>query len=306
MRLLVSRHLENFLALCETRNMRVAAERKGITQPALTKSLKILEDEVGTQLFLRTAKGMEPTPAGELFYRHVRSIDQAARFAELDIRQSIDRTEGRLRIGVGPGLAVSSFPKVLVKFQKDFPEVQVAVEVHLTDHLVDQLVRDNLDVVASALPVHDLPPHFVSLRLTSIEMALICRPGHPLTRERLVTAEMLGRYGCVTFMDDRSTTRFRESLGQGEGMTRPMTQTNSVGLMLALLSITDHYSVVGSNIVERARQLGLVTLPAQVSLPRREVDLMCKRTLLHSRPVQALLGGWRDILSAETVGRGAG
>jgi DNA-binding transcriptional LysR family regulator len=57
LRLLVSRHLENFIALYEAQNMHAAADRKGISQPALAKSLRIVEEEVGTRLFSAPRKG---------------------------------------------------------------------------------------------------------------------------------------------------------------------------------------------------------------------------------------------------------
>ncbi|MBU2483494.1 MAG: LysR family transcriptional regulator [Alphaproteobacteria bacterium] len=61
MRLLISRHLENFLALYDARNMHLAAQKKGISQPALSKSLKVLEESLGATLFERTHRGLEPT-----------------------------------------------------------------------------------------------------------------------------------------------------------------------------------------------------------------------------------------------------
>lgn len=297
MRQLVSRHLENFLALCEARNMHVAAANKGITQPALTKSLKTLEGELGIELFMRTSKGIEPTTAGDLLYRHARAVDQAARFAELELKHLVDRTQGRLRIGIGPGLAVSSFPRVLVEFQKEFPDVRVSVEVNLTNALVDQLVRDNLDIVASASPLFDLPEHFASTPLTEIGTAVICRSGHPLTKAGRVTAQMLGDYGCVAFMEDQElSSRTERSFGGEAGTFRVVTQTNSVSFMLSLVSITDHFSLIGSNIVDRALQFGLVVLPTGHPGWRREIKLMCRAAILRSRPIQTLLGIWRERL----------
>ena len=127
--------------------MHTAADKKGISQPALTKSLKVLEDDLGTELFIRTHSGLEPTNAGTALFRHARVIDQEARFAELDIRDIHESMGGRIRIGVGPVLAVSSFPPILAEFHQQFPKVEISVETGISNHLVDGLMRESFDVV---------------------------------------------------------------------------------------------------------------------------------------------------------------
>lgn len=301
MRQLVSRHLENFLTLYEARNMHVAAGQKGITQPALSKSLKMLETEIGTELFLRTPKGLDPTPAGELLYRHARSVDQAARMAELDVRSLANRTSGRLRVGIGPGLAVSSFPHVLVAFQKRFPDVLVTAEVNVTNALVELLVRDTIDIAVTARPSFGLPDGFGVVPVSEIRMALVCRKGHPLLISPLADSGMIARYGCIAFVEDHDVTNRTEmALGGNVPALRIVTQTNSVSLMLKLVSITDHISIVGTNIVPRAREAGLEVLSSFQPDWRREVDLMCRQAVLRMQPVQALLALWREHLVEES------
>lgn len=303
MRLLVSRHLENFLALYEARNMHAAADRKGITQPALTKSLKTIEVEVGTDLFVRTSKGLEPTEAGEALYRYARAIDQEARFAAFDIRRSILDAEGRLRMGIGPALAVSSFPPVLVAFHRTFPLVQVTVETGISSHLVDNLIHGNLDVVVTARPERELPDPFAAIRLFSHRMVMICRHDHPLRRRGQVTIEDVSGYGRVGFLEDHEfDLHARQALGDRAGGMPAAVQTTSMSVMLDLLAATDYFAIVNEVILPKASREGLLPLPLADPLWSIDIDLMCKAAFANSRPITAIRTAWKKQAREQSDG----
>ena len=295
MRLLVSRHLENFLALYEARNMHTAADKKGISQPALTKSLKVLEDDLGTELFIRTHSGLEPTNAGTALFRHARVIDQEARFAELDIRDIHESMGGRIRIGVGPVLAVSSFPPILAEFHQQFPKVEISVETGISNHLVDGLMRESFDVVVTALPEVPLPDRFAAYPLFTTGMAVICRRGHPLERQQTIMRDELGDYGRVGFVEDREfEKKSRHVFGGRAGHLRPIVQTTSLTVMFGILAATNHYAIVSSMIVPRAEREGLVSFCPEEGLWSLDIELMCKASLADTKPIrmlrEALLG----------------
>jgi len=293
MRLLVSRHLENFLMLFETRNMRVAAARKGITQPALTKSLKMLEDEVEGDLFKRTAKGLEPTDVGEALYRYARAIDQESRFASLDIQRSAIETRGLMRMGVGPALAMSSLAPVLVSFYRTFPKVEVNVGIGITTQLVDQVINGDLDVMISARPEQKLPEHFTAASLFDNRMVAICRDNHPLRRLRQVSIEQLCKYPRVGFLDDHDfDIHARKTYGaRVDGMSTAM-RTNGTAVMFDVLAATDNFAIVNEVMIPAARQRGLSPLGLDDELWVIHIELICILAFIDSRPIQTLLQGW--------------
>ncbi|HTN64002.1 MAG TPA: LysR family transcriptional regulator [Devosia sp.] len=303
MRLLVSRHLEHFLALYDVRNMRVAAERKGITQPALTKSLKTLEDEVGGDLFKRTAKGLEPTEAGETLYRYAHAIDQEARFATLDIQRSAIETKGLLRMGVGPALAVSFLPTVLVDFHHNFPSVQVSVETGITSRLIEQVISGDIDVMISARPQRALPDHFAAMHLFSNNMVAVCRRDHPLHGLGRASIEQLCQYRRIGFLDDHDfDIHARKIYGKRvEKMTAAM-RTNSVSVMLQVLAATDHFAIINEVMLPAAMQQGLVPIALHDALWVIHIELICKLAFIDSRPIKALLRAWsRQHVSIEAL-----
>lgn len=296
MRLLVSRHLEHFLALYAARNMHAAAEQKGVSQPALTKSLKLLEQDAGAALFTRTHRGLEPTEAGHALYLHARSIDQGARFASMEIQDIHRRLGGRIRFGIGPILAVSAFPSALVDFHRQFPNVEVTVEMGISSQLVDSLIRNELDLVVAALVEEPLPEQFATLPLFKSRMTVICRKGHPLHARRGAKLEDLLEFGRVGFIEDREFERkSRRAFGSRANRMLPVLETASLTVMFGVLAMTDYFAIVSDMILPRARREGLEQIPLKHDLWELEVELMCKASLTTSRPVTAI----RDALLAQ-------
>ena len=295
MRLLVSRHLENFLALYETRNMHTAALRKGITQPALTKSLKMLEDEVGGDLFKRTSRGLEPTEAGDALHRYAHAIDQEARFATLDIKRSTIEAKGLLRMGVGPALAVSSLPPVLVSFSERFPDVQISVETGITTRLIEQVIGGDIDVMVSARPERELPDRFAAVHLFTNRMIAICRHDHPLRRKERVSIEDLLQFRRIGFLDDHDfDAHARKAYGARVDNLRAAVRTSDVSVMLDVLAATDHFAIVNEIMLPRAKTLGLMPLALDDLLWVIHIELICKLAFVDSRPIRQLLASWKQ------------
>lgn len=289
MRLLVSRHLENFLALYEAQNMHVAADKKGISQPALTKSLKLLESEVGAQLFVRTSRGLEPTDIGEILYKHARAIDQEARFVTLNIDELQRKLGGQMRIGVGQVLAVSVFPEVLVAFHEQFPSVRVIAEAGISTNLVEGLLRDDFDLVVAALPQTPLPERFVTTHLFQSEMIVVCRRDHPLRSRGVVSLNQLLDYERVGFVEDREfELRSQRNFGARAEILRPIIESTSLAIMFGILRATDHYAIVSEMLLSRARREELDQLHTKEGLWQLDINLMCKLSLLSTRPVRML------------------
>ncbi|PDS35049.1 LysR family transcriptional regulator [Rhizobium anhuiense] len=289
MRLLISRHLENFLALYEARNMHLAADRKGISQPALTKSLKLLEEELGAELFIRTHRGLEPTDAGDALYQHACAIEQSARFASLDIGDIHANLGGRIRIGVGPVLAVSTFPAALADFHRQLPTIRISVETAISTHLFNALVNNDVDIVVAALPEMPLPERFTAVKLLTTNMVAICRQGHPILSLKRIDRETLTRFGRVGFVEDRDFEKKAQRVfGVSSERLRPVIETTSLSIMFGILATTDYYAIVSEMIVTRARRDELASFLPDGGLWPLDIDLMCKSSLINSRPISLL------------------
>lgn len=158
------RHLRYFIAVAETGSLTVAAERRLYTsQPSLSRQIKDLEDQVGTPLFSRSARGVELTDAGKVFLDHARlalnQVDaavEAARLAALPSKQ-------RFAMGFLTGQEMTWLPEAMRVLRAELPSIDVIVSSDYAPDLAEAVARGKLDVAFTrAEPDFDLAYHRVA------------------------------------------------------------------------------------------------------------------------------------------------
>ena len=143
--------LTHFLAIAETGSVQAAARHLNISQPAITKSIRLLEDHLGASLFDRSPTGMMMTEAGRALRARARNIELEwnAALSELDAGKR--GTRGLLRIGVGPTYATLFLPAVLSEVSARFPNVEFEVRTGVGSELLPALQSGEISVYVGGL-----------------------------------------------------------------------------------------------------------------------------------------------------------
>ena len=183
------RHLRYFLAVAETGSLTVAAERRLHTsQPSLSRQIRDLEDEVGAELFNRSARGVELTAAGKAFLDHARlaltQVDAAVEAA----RRAAQPTKQVFALGFLTGQEMTWLPRAMQVLRDELPNIDVTVSSHYSPDLADALARGKLDLAfLRAEPGFDL-----DYRVVSREKLIALMPSdHPLTERKTIRPEDL-------------------------------------------------------------------------------------------------------------------
>ena len=121
------RHLRYFAAVAETLNFTRAAERLRVAQPALSRQIQALEDELGTKLFDRNRQRVLLTDAGQLFHGHAQKILNQVDLATLAVREVANGAEGELRLGQDWRLPASLVSEAIAEYRRNYPRVEVVV-----------------------------------------------------------------------------------------------------------------------------------------------------------------------------------
>ena len=186
-----TRQLAAFCAVVERRSFSQAAERLGVTQPAVSLQVRSLEKRLGIQLLDRSGRRVEPTEAGSRLFRN------AQRLLQLE-EQMLDEVSsegagaltGELSIGASTGPAAVAVPVLLCEFQQRHPDLRVALEVHDTQAVVDLVAERELELgIVGAARRHR------SVRFEPIledEVILICLPGHAFAGRTIGLEELRG------------------------------------------------------------------------------------------------------------------
>lgn len=183
------RHLRYFAAVAEAENISRAALKCHISQPAMSRQIRDLEEELGVPLLGRSAKSVRLTDAGRVFLTEARAVLQRADEAVKAVRAAASGGRGELHVGYAPTLTARIMPSALRAFQRAMPGVRVRLHDLSTEEMLAGLRDGKLHLAMTARPVA------VALRALRFEelmrdrLRLAVAPGHPLARRRVVTLD---------------------------------------------------------------------------------------------------------------------
>ena len=184
-----TRQLAAFCAVVDKRSFSQAAEKLGVTQPAISLQVRALEERLGQRLIDRSRRRVEPTEAGMVVYRSAQRILQLERqlVDEVAAGESAELT-GRLTIGASTGPGAHLVPRLLCEFQRRHPDVHIALSIFDTHAVIDKVADRDLELgVVGALRRHrslEFEP------LVRDEIVLAVPPGHPAAGGEVTVDEL--------------------------------------------------------------------------------------------------------------------
>ena len=143
------RLLLNFIAIVERGSVSLAAQSIGVTQQSLRAQVAVLEVELGAFLLHRSSRGVKTTDAGQILYRHARSIVQQLEIARDDVRRSGDIVYGTVVVGMAASSAEMLAVPLLQRLRSEFPGIRVQIAIHPSQHLEDLLLSGRVDLALS-------------------------------------------------------------------------------------------------------------------------------------------------------------
>jgi len=183
------RHLRYFAAVAAHGSFNRAAATIHLTQPALSRQVKDLEDELGVLLFVRGKNAVTLTDAGELFYEEARDL-----LARADKAVQRVRGEGRnevLRVGYAPSVTAGIMPGALEKFQAATPGVRIELS-DLSSREMNELAKaGQLDLLITPEPSADSVPGFQWSELRRVTPVLVMPKFHPLAKLKKIPPSRL-------------------------------------------------------------------------------------------------------------------
>jgi DNA-binding transcriptional LysR family regulator len=199
--------LRYFVAVAELRHFTKAARDLRIAQPSVSRAVRVLEEELGTQLFHRMKGNVALTSAGEVLLPWARRVLADVDGAALEVRELADLRRGRLAVGATPSLATTLLPPALARFHAAFPGVELVLHEAGSRDLVGELEQGALDIALVILPLrHEV---LETTPLLREELVVAVAPDHPLASRKTIAIGDLKGVPLVMFRDGydlRATT----------------------------------------------------------------------------------------------------
>jgi DNA-binding transcriptional LysR family regulator len=211
-----TRQLAAFCTVVERRSFSQAAERLGVTQPAVSLQVRSLEKRLGVQLLDRSGRRVEPTEGGWRLYRGAqRLLALEEQLVDDVIADGTGELGGDLRIGASTGPAAVAVPLLLCAFQRANPGVHVVLEVHDTQTVVERVAGRDLELgIVGAARRHRGVRYEPLLR---DEVILACPPGHGFAGRTISVDELRGE-PLVVMQDGAGVRQIVEDELRGLGV----------------------------------------------------------------------------------------
>lgn len=197
--------LKYFLAVCEFGKIRITSERLHVSEPTISISIKRLEEEFGTPLFIRNRQQMVLTNAGN--WLKGRAFDVVERFVQLEQEiQNAPSDQRAIRLGTPPTLGEHLCSHLVTEFMKEYPSVRVEMPLFSSSDAAQQVEDEKLQfAIVNQLAVQSTQLAFAPI----IRSALlgISRDDHPLAKEQKVTPQMLKDEKIILISEKSMTSR---------------------------------------------------------------------------------------------------
>lgn len=259
------RQLKQFVAIAQSGNISRSAKDQNISQPALTRSLKNLEEDLGVELIERRANGVFLTVYGEhlLDYAHCIVSDSERVRREISAMKSGRR--GQISVGVGPAFSTGVMSSVIEKLLSSGSQLEVRLVEGFVEDLCADLRSGSLDVVVSLFPANYDVSDLAFSSLCEVESVLVARKAHKLGALKNVSKRQLAQCNWVIADQKYAASMFREYLSRTEipsGVHH--VRASSLRLIKSLVMESDYLTVLPKILVEDELKSGeLVLIDAQ-------------------------------------------
>jgi LysR family hydrogen peroxide-inducible transcriptional activator len=233
--------LRYFLEVARRQNFTRAAEDLAISQPALSRSIQKLEEEIGQPVFERQTRSLSLTDAGTLLQSRAQQVLTILEDTKAEITD--DGQSGRVRVGAIPTIAPYFLPEVLRKFSEEFPKAMLIVQENTTDALLKSCRQGEIDLAVLALP---LPAKHLEVEaLFEEELLLVLPLDHPLLNKKAIRLSDVEPYPFVLLdeahcLSDNIASFCRERSFQPLAVER----TSQLAMVQELVSLAHGVSMI--------------------------------------------------------------
>lgn len=253
--------LKHFLGVVEAASMHGGARLLNISQPALTKSIRHLEERLNTKLLTRLPRGIKMTDEGELLYKRAREIEASWNAALVEIGAQTKGQNGVMKIGGGPVYSLIHFPVSLARLQKNFPKLRVELSSGPASELIQKLRKGDLLAYGGGIPSEEeiADMNLKSVYLYEQKNSLYASKNHPIFSKENYNEQTTLEYPWLCLFNAQQANQIINKYFERRGLTVPDLAIVSASIDFAYKMIDKHefLACLPTPIVEDNPEMGL-------------------------------------------------
>lgn len=213
--------LRNLVAVAKAGSIRQASRDLNLSQSAITKSIKMLEEELGAELLHRASHGVSPTASGDALIARAQVVDAELNHARNDIDYIEGGRIGDVKICASPTVAVSMVPRAVINFKKKWPNVNIQIEEAVFPDNLPAIRTGELDLAVCMLTEQTVEDGLNFEVLVHDEVTPAVRIGHPLAQKRELGLADLIDEDWILFGRSTSSRAVHEQTFRVNGLEPP-------------------------------------------------------------------------------------
>lgn len=238
------RQLRHFVTVAQCGNFSLAAEQLSLTQSALSKSIRVMEQQLSTRLLDRGPNGTQLTLFGQRLLGYAQLMLSLADEAVDEIDALRGARRGSLRIGALPTALQSLVPDALLRFREKSPDVALFVQEGINETMLPELYNGRLDIIFTVKPSEPLNDDFEWRQVMNLDVSIVCGNQHPLAGAEHVTLRDLVGYDWLLppLPEPDRLTLDREFRNAGLPRPRVTMETTSITFLKSLVTRSNYLS----------------------------------------------------------------
>jgi LysR family carnitine catabolism transcriptional activator len=249
-----------------------AARVMNTSQPALSRSIRVLEEELGVRLFDRDTRNMRLTASGATLLPIVERLTSDYDLALTEVQESFSGKRGRVVVGTLPTVAASHLPRIIAAFQPHYPLVEVIIRDNLSGSLYQQMIERQIDVAVTTPPQDS--ENFVFQPLFDDPCVLVCQAGDELDRPEPIDWTIFGERPFIA-MAPRSSVRLLTDAGlaKADVIAQPLFECSQLATVGALIAQGLGITALPLSTVAFMQQSGITSRPLAPPLIERSIGI---------------------------------
>ena len=242
--------LQAFAAVAETGSFSGAAEQLHLTQPAISKRIALLEQQLDCSLFDRGGRQITLTEAGRALLPHSQTVLQELRVAKRHIQDLRGGVTGLLTMGISHHMGLHRLPEVLQKFSQQYPDVRLDIDFLDSEEAYERVLLGEVELGVITL-APEAKPALQQIEIWNDELVVTIARNHPLAHKKTVTAKALSQYRAILPGLNTYTGRIVKALFEEQKLPLDVSMsTNYLETIKVMVSIGLGWSVLPKTLLD--------------------------------------------------------
>jgi len=280
-----------FYTVANTKNITKAAEELMISQPAISKSIKNLEEQLGGQLFIRTKRGVILTDEGKEFYNYIKRAMEYIYNAEHKFTDLINLNTGTIKIGISSTLTKEFLIPYLEEFHKRYPKIDIQITTNLSSELIPKLKNGLIDIIIFNVIDNKFDKDIEVVECKKIQDCFVVNNTYKDLLGKKLSFKDLNAYPLVLQSKASNTRIFLDNLANNHNVIlKPIMELASYSLVVEFAKIGFGIGYVTKDYIKKElKNNELFILDIKENIPKRSIGIATSKTHLPSFSTKKLI-----------------